>query len=331
MQQQSNQARIILLVTMVVAIIFISIVVLNVIELLFHSQKINMQTDKTYVAIMTSDKVTDQSWGSLAYKGQLKIEEQFPVHVLLFSEIDTAELMEETIINTIEEGAKVIIGHGREFSAVFTELAPKYSTVHFVTIHGTSEHTNQSVYTFDQGDIEYFVALTAALKTESSKVGLIDAFEAERNPQFEIGLQFYKPDSEFYYKVVDSRNDGVKAIKIMEQLIHEGVDVIYSKGNEFNRDVIEFAKKHNVYIIGYLDDQSYIAENLVLTSVINDIPQAYVSIMRDFFSESGLTPGTNILTEHDGVYKLAPLGPMFTEKEKKYIQFEKDKFYRNEL
>ncbi|MFC0472394.1 BMP family ABC transporter substrate-binding protein [Halalkalibacter kiskunsagensis] len=330
--QQSNQSRIMLLVTMVVAIVFISIVVWNVIDSLFHSSIEMKQQETTNIVIMTSDKVIDQSWGSLAYKGQIEIKEHFPVHVSLFSEINTDALIKKTIIQTVEEGAEVIIGHGREFSDVFTELAPNYSSVHFVTIHGTSKYPNQSVYTFypgGHGQIEYFAALPASLKTETNKVGLLDVLEdSEKNPHFKRGLSYFNPGIKFYYQVAESRNDGDEAVKLMKKLIKEGVDVVYSKGNEFNREVIELAKKHNIYVIGYLDDQSYLAEDLVLTSVINDVPQAYVAIMKDYFSEPGITPGTNFLTKDDGVYRLAPLGPMFTEKEKKYIEYEIDKINR---
>ena len=57
----------------------------------------------------------------------------------------------------------------------------------------------------------------------------------------------------------------------------------------------------------------------MLTSVINDVSQMYVEIMKDYFSEEGIQPGLKLLTEEDGVYQLAPFGPMFTEDDLQYI------------
>ncbi|KHF39981.1 basic membrane lipoprotein [Halalkalibacter okhensis] len=329
--QQSKQSRILLLITLVVAILFICLLLLRISSLLFGFETVSSTDDENVkVAIITSDQVIDQSWGSLAYKGQLEIEEKFPVTASLYSEIDSEELIERTIEEAIEENSNVIIGHGREFSTVFTKLAPLYNDTHFVTIHGTSEHENQTVYTFNQGKVEFIAALAASLKTENNKVGVIDPIDTrEQKKHFEKGLKYYNPDSIFYYSVVGSRDDGKRAVEILEDLIEEGVDVVYSKGNAYNRDVIEQAKKHGINIIGYLDDQSYIAEDLVLTSVLNDVSQAYVAIMNDYFSVEGIPAGTVILTDHDGVYKLAPLGSMFSEEEKQYIHSELEKLHQN--
>ncbi|MDT8861573.1 BMP family ABC transporter substrate-binding protein [Alkalihalobacillus sp. MEB130] len=330
--QQTKQPTMLFIITMVVAILFILLFIFRISGLLFQSEQATANDDTVKVTILTSDQVIDQSWGSLAYKGQLKIEELFPVEVTLYSELETDDSITQSVIESIENEAKVIIGHGREFSDIFTAFAPRYADIQFVTLHGTTEHNNQTVYTFNQGEIEYIAGIAAALKTTSNKVGLIDAFEArDRKPQFENALKEYLPDSSFYYKVVNSREDGKRAVQLVKELIEEGVDVIYSRGNAYNRDVIEYAKNHDIYVIGYLDDQSYIAEDLILTSVMNDVSQAYVSMMKDYFSSDGMPSGTVMLTEKDKVYKLAPFGPMFTEKEKQYIQTEKEKILQNQF
>ncbi|MDQ0256621.1 transcriptional activator of comK gene [Evansella vedderi] len=328
--QQSRQLRGIIIISTIVAIIFILVMMFKMRDILHSTNE--AEDNRTMVAIITSDEVVDQSWGSLAYLGQLKIEEQFPVIVSFSSEKNTEERMEMATMEAIDAGAEVIIGHGREFSGVFTEVAPSYPDIHFVTIHGNSEHPNQSVYTYWQNEMEYFLGLAAALKTETNKVGVLDPIHPrEQDPQFEIGLQFYNPDASLYYSTVGSREDGEKAVELFQEMIDNGVDVIYTKGNAYNRDVIEHAKKHGIYVIGYLDDQSYMAENLVLTSMLNDVSQAYVEIMNDFFSEAGIPSGKNILDETHGVYSLAPFGPMFTEEEKEFIQGEMQKFSQGKL
>ncbi|GAE37433.1 BMP family ABC transporter substrate-binding protein [Halalkalibacter akibai] len=318
--QQSIHPRWILLLTVVVASGFIILMIIKVSNVLSESSFTPKLEDKTRVTILTTDEIIDQSWGSLAYVGQLKIEEQFPVEVTLYSEINTEPLQEETLEKVLETGVEVVIGHGREFSEIFTRYAPLYSNVHFVTIHGDAVHENQSVYSFNQGEIERKAGIAAALISETSKIGLIDAVDArEEQPQFEEALYQVNPDISLFYKVVNSWDDNSKAVEYMEELVNEGVDVVYSRGNGFNRAVIEYGRKHQIYMIGYLEDQSYMASEWMLTSVMNDVSQMYVAIMKDYFSEEGILPGVKLLTEEDGVYQLAPFGPMFTEEDLRFI------------
>ncbi|MFZ3589664.1 BMP family ABC transporter substrate-binding protein [Bacillus sp. DJP31] len=329
--RQTKQLRIILLVTMIVVLAILLTILIKTKGILNDTDSV-APSEKKQITVITSDVIVDQSWGSLAFKGKVKMEEKYPVTVDLHSEINTKPLMEETITDAIDKGSMVIIGHGREFSDVFTELAPTFPEVKFVTVHGTAEHPNQAVYTFDQGNIEYFAAYAATLKTKSNTIAILDAIDnRENNIEFETGLNYYLPESTYYYSVVGSRDDGKMAVEVMDDLLKKGVDVIYSKGNAYNQNVIDHAKKNGIYVIGYIDDQSYMGKNVVLTSVLNEVPEVYVAIMKDFFSVEGIPTGKVMLTEEDKVYRLARFGSMFTEKEKNLIQTEMDKFTKGEL
>lgn len=315
-----TQLRVILFTAIVITLIFFVILVLKSEDILNQPED-NQQEKKTNVSIITTDVVEDQSWGSLAYKGQLKIEEEFPVTAELFSGIKKAEEIDQIVRKEAEQGSDLIIGHGQEFSNLFTKLAPSYPKVRFVTIHGTAKHSNQTVYTYRQSRVERVAAFAALLKTKTNKIGLIDPFpERTKIAGFEQGIQEFRPEATFYYSVVGSRENGKKAVELMDEMIKNGVDVIYSRGNGYNRDVIDYAKEKNIFVIGYLDDQSYLAENHVLTSVLTDVPQAYIAILKDYFSTEGMPFGKVILTEKDGVYKLAPPGPMYTDEEKREIR-----------
>ncbi len=327
---KQNQSRTIIFITILIAFVIIC-------TLLFKSNGILQQnevlgdTKEVKVAILTSDVITDQSWGSLAYKGKLKILEKFPANVELLSEINTEELMEDSVLSQIEQGASIIIGHGREFSDVFTKVSPNYPEVKFVTVHGEATYSNQAVYTFHQGDIEYFAALAASLKTKTKKIGILEPTDtSKKNPEFGLALSFYLPEATLFYEVVGSRDDGTKALKQLDNLLAKGVDVVYTKGNSYNQDVIHYAKEKGVMVIGYLDNQSYMAKNVVLTSVVNDVSEVYVSIMEDFFSDDGIPSGKVMLNRSDGVYELSPFGPMFTNEEIRYIKSEMKKFDKGE-
>ncbi|MCD7036360.1 BMP family ABC transporter substrate-binding protein [Metabacillus sp. GX 13764] len=328
--RQARQLRIVIFVAGLALAALVSAILFFANNVLKDMQK--KPAVQTKVAILTSDVIEDQSWGSLAYKGKLKIERQFPADAKVDSQLGTEEQQVSAAKKDIDQGYQILIGHGREFSGVFAKLAPDYPKIKFITIHGEAKYPNQTVYTYDQGDVEYFAALAAVMKTKTGKIGLIDASESRaKNPEFEAAIKHYRPGTRFYYRVVNSRDDGKRAVELLEELKAKGVDVVYSKGNGYNRDVIEYAKHHSMYVIGYLDDQAYMGKEAILTSVTNDVPQIYTAIMKDYYGEKGISSGRVMLKEEDGVYGLSPFGPMFTEKEKRYIEKEMARYKKGEL
>ncbi|WP_309086886.1 BMP family ABC transporter substrate-binding protein [Domibacillus sp.] len=322
-----KRGRLILAAALTAAVAILVMVSLKAEEIV--QKETAVQTEKKVkVYILTADAIEDQSWSSLAYKGMLQIEDEFPVEAKLVSEIRSEVEMRKIIDQAVRSGAKVIIGHGREYSLPFDKAAADYPDVQFANLNGESKEKNHTAYMYKQNsvDIERIAALAAAMKTKTNKIGLIDPIEDRLfHPGFEKGLKKAAPQAEFYYKVVGDWEDGTKAVQIAKEMIDDGVDVLYSRGNEFNRAVIDYALKRGVYVIGYMDDQSYMGREVVLTSVVNDIPQVYKAIMDDYFSREGMPGGIAMLTNEDGVYSLAPLGPMYTEKEKQQIQEETDK------
>lgn len=330
---QAKQIRYILGVTIGLAAILLLVLLFRVYGVLQDTEA-SANIERKKIAILTSDYLGDQSWGSLAYKGKLKIEEQFPVSVMLFDSVDdqNERMITETVVEAAEWGADVVIGHGREFSAPFSNVALWYEDIHFVTVHGEAKVANQTAYTFHQGETDYFAALAAALKTETNQIAILDPFyKEERNYEFKQALDYYLPEANVYYESVNSRDDGDKAIEIMNKLLEKGVDVVYTRGNAYNSDIIHMAKNKGFYVIGYLEDQSYLAPNHVLTNVLNDIPQVYVSIMKDYFSEEGLPTGNVMLSNEDFVTKLSPFGTMFTEEEIDFINHEITRYQKGEL
>ncbi|WP_208588240.1 BMP family ABC transporter substrate-binding protein [Gracilibacillus suaedae] len=317
--EAKKQVKYILAITLIVVSIF-------VIFLVFKSNQImnNMnasETAPTKVLILTTDRLNDQSWGSLAYKGKILIEEEYNVTAEVLGEVnaerDTSSLVEQYV----KEGYELIIGHGREFSEPFYRIINQYKNVQFVTLHGDNIAKNLAVYTFNQNEIEVIAGMAAGLKTKSNKIGLIDAVDnSHKDWGFPKGIGLIDDSVELFYKVVPERTSKSAAKLVAAELIDQGVDVIYTKGNSYNQEVINYAKEQGVYTIGYLEDQSYMAENKVLTSVLNNVPMAYNAILEDFLSEEGIKFEKKYLDDSDGVYGIAPFGPMFSEDEIELIE-----------
>ncbi|SER15321.1 transcriptional activator of comK gene [Gracilibacillus ureilyticus] len=312
--EPKKQLTYILLITLLVTSVFFIFLLLRSNQIMSDMNASAQEPEK--ILIVTTDKVTDQSWGSQAYKGKMKIDNLFNAEVTLESEVNLDVELENIIQQAIQEGTGLIIGHGREFSEIFYKLTNLYKDTQFVTIHGDYTNSNLAVYTFDHQEIEYVAGVAAALKTSSNKIGVIDAVNNEHKDWgFSEGINSIKPEIELMYSVVYSRDDHEKALEIARKMINDGVDIIYTKGNSYNQSVINLAKTEGIYVIGYLEDQAYMAEDYMLTSVLNDVSQVYKAIVNDYFSEEGIPSQKNILNTTDGVYGLAPLGNMFSKEE----------------
>jgi transcriptional activator of comK gene len=330
---QSNQLKTILLTAGTLSFIIIFLLAYQMHTTLNQrSSNINMN-DPLSVGILTSDSIHDQSWGSLAYEGHLRIIEQFPVQVDIMSEVNTETKMQEVTLQMIRNGVRLIIGHGREFAPVFTQMAPKHPDVHFVTINGTAQYSNQSSFTSHPESYGYFAGMIAGLMTKTNKVGVIDSYfsNAEGIAGFKLALEEFNPEATFYLRSVGSRDDEVKGAQMAQELIELGVDVIFPQGNAFNRAVIYEAEKANIQVIGYITDQAYMAEQNVLTSVLIDLSEAYVLIIEQYFSSEGIQSGNIILDFNDGVYDLAPCGQMVPEKVRKRVITQLEKYNQREF
>ncbi|WP_444684943.1 BMP family ABC transporter substrate-binding protein [Alkalicoccus luteus] len=266
------------------------------------------------VSILASDAVRDQSWGSFAFTSQVLIRDEFGIRAELYPDLTTETLREYRTAKEAEDGADLIIGHGREFASTFQTYAEQYPDVEFVSLHGESKHDNHTVYTFDVAPTEVLAMTAAALKSESGSVGVLSKSGDWRSrKQVEERLQ--ELGTELHYEVVQDRNNTEQALEALERLREAGADVIYSRGNTFNRYVIQQAAEDDFYVIGFIDDQSYLGREHVLTSIVNNVPLVYEKIMTDYLSEAGLPGGIVELSAEDHVFYLAPFGPMFTEED----------------
>ncbi|QKS72431.1 BMP family ABC transporter substrate-binding protein [Paenalkalicoccus suaedae] len=319
----SRQSNYILLGGTILAILTISSLLLLSNQLFTGSNSSNEEL--VNVHILTTDSIADSSWGSEAYRSQLLIEEKFDVATELHSHLTTPGQIEMQIRRAGNAEVNVVIGHGREFSDIFAAHALDYPKTTFVTIHGEPTHPNQASYTFDVTNLEKYIGLAGLQKSESNIIGVLSMVgDWEGEDTMTNFVRQYDSRAEIIHETVPSRDDSQAALRQFNKLVQDGADVIYTRGNLFNRFVIEEAAEQGIYIVGFIEDQSFLQEETVLTSLLIHIPEVYEKIMQDYMT-GGMESKQHLLTEEDLVYSLAPLGPMFTEEEVLFITEEMEK------
>ncbi|SDO38588.1 BMP family ABC transporter substrate-binding protein [Alkalicoccus daliensis] len=272
------------------------------------------------VSILTSDALRDQSWGSLAFQSKVLLEENHEADIEIFPNLTTENLVDFRIENEIGNGTDLLIGHGREFAESFSTYAQQYPDVEFVTLQGETTAENHTVYTFDITDAEVMAVAAAEKKSSTKRVGVLSkAGDWHGREHLEEALAVRELDITICHEEVESRNDEEEALQALDLLLEQEIDVIYTRGNKFNSVIIDQAEEHDLYVIGFIDDQWYMAKDRVITSVVINVPYIYDRVMRNYLSEEGLPGGKQMLKMEEETYGITPLGPMFSLDEKKEL------------
>jgi basic membrane protein A len=125
------------------------------------------------------------------------------------------------------------------------------------------------------------------------------------NTGFKIGAQYIKPNIKVIATCIGSFEDAAKAKETADALIKHGVDVITHDADQAGLGVIEAAQEANILAIGSVGDQSDIAPDTVVSSVINDMSNSLLFIAQKV-QDKTLKPQAYKLGAGDGVLYLAP-------------------------
>jgi transcriptional activator of comK gene len=235
------------------------------------------------VGLLIPQTINDQVWGTKGYKGMLRIQSELNVDVFYKEGMDNEKVVLDAIQEMSQKGVNLIFGHGSEYTEWFNEIAPDYPDIHFVCFNGDVRGENVTSLNFESDAMGFFGGMVAGDMTKTNKVGVIAAFEwqPEVNGFFE-GALFQNPNVEVEINYTENWDNVDIAITQLEEMLSEGVDVIYPAGDGFNVPVIERLKEEGLYAIGFISDQSDLGEATVLTSTVQHVDLLYELVAKEF-------------------------------------------------
>lgn len=265
------------------------------------------------VGLLVPDTIDDQVWGTEGYKGLLQIKSKFQVDVFYKEGIISEAATRASVNEFVDKGVNLIFGHGSEYADIFNEIADEYPDVHFIFFNGNTKKDNVTSLNFDGHAMGFFGGMVAGKMTEANKVGIIAAFEwqPEINGFYE-GVLFQNDDVDVDIGYVQNWDDHEKAISIAENMIADGVDIIYPAGDGFNVPVIERLKEEGLYAIGYVSDQSDLGKETVYTSTVQHVDQLYL-LVTSKFDKGDLASGTLYFDFKDDVISMGTFSPKVDE------------------
>ncbi|TCI48762.1 BMP family ABC transporter substrate-binding protein [Exiguobacterium sp. SH3S2] len=231
----------------------------------------------------------DQSFSDAAMRGMGQLREAGDWFVD-YRELDETETYKAGFEQLVEDGHDVIVGLGFASQTDLETVASKHPDQQFALVDAVSTLPNVISVTFEETEGSALAGAVAGLETESDKIGFIGGVDNELIQKFETGFELgAKSVNEDVEMIVDYANDFASpeiGRKLAEKQIAAGADVLYAAAGLTGVGVLETAERNGIKAIGVDSDQSMIAPDAVITSMLKQVDLAIVKIADSLETEA---------------------------------------------
>lgn len=261
------------------------------------------------VALLTPGPINDNGWNATAYAGLMLIKEELGAETVYSEKVGNSDAA-EFIRGYAEDGYDVIIGHGFEYGEFMKEIAPDFEDTWFLVNSSTlSQEPNLTSLSLNNKEQGYLMGSIAALMSKTGTVAAIGGSEippiTNSVAGFEMGAKEAVPSIHVLTTMLGGDNDIAKAKETAISFIEEGADVIMTNANQAGLGGIEAAKQKGVLAVGSNQDQNPNGPDTVVTSVIQDYPQAMKVVVERMMKDE-MKAESQLLGVKDGAIYLAP-------------------------
>ena len=248
------------------------------------------QAGKLRVAVILPGSDTDKGWNQMAAESAQKIKSELDADVRLVTNVKSDDFYTR-LSDFAEDGYDVVICHGGEFEKPAAKAAAAYPQTRFIVGGCPNE-------------IPGAISVEFLTREASQLVGFVAGQVSQTNAVAFVGADPVAPLQACY----DGMSDGIKAsgrgVKLLpplwtnswdsptfarektEAAIASGADVIYQNVDAAAVGVfqaVQDADKNGKHIaaFGCNSNQNAVAPDVILGSVVIDVPRAYLELARD--------------------------------------------------
>lgn len=239
------------------------------------------QKDNTFegnqfrVAIILPGVINDGAWSQGGYEALKLIENRYRASVKYVENVTDKNAL-QVARNLARQDFDFIIWQGGEFIAAAEEIALEFPRTKFALNTGhPGNNRNLGAVTNRSIQSGYLSGLVAGLKTKTNQILYITGFPYPINKEesnfIEVGARDVNPNAKVTVEFINSWTDTDKASQIAMKYIANGVDLVMVNLDHNEEVIKKVVNQPNVYAIGWTKDQSYVAPDRVITSVIFDM------------------------------------------------------------
>ncbi|KPU45266.1 membrane lipoprotein TmpC precursor [Oxobacter pfennigii] len=265
--------------------------------------------EKKMIVAMVTDTggLGDKSFNDLAWKGITKfVEENGDEAESKVAQSKQPEDYQPNLTSMAEAGVDITFAVGYLFEKALGEVADANKDSKFAIIDTVVQKPNVASVTFKEHEGSFLVGVIAAKTTKTNKVGFVGGMTGDLIKKFETGfragVKAVNPEIQVLVNYTESFSDAAKGKEAALSQFNSGADVIYHASGGCGLGVIQAAQDKNLWAIGVDQDQSDLAPENVLCSMIKRVDTATYSIAKATLE--GKFPGNSVTVlglKEDGV------------------------------
>lgn len=250
--------------------------------------------------------LNDQSFNAAANRGLQKAKDELKIVPSVIESAKPDDYV-PNLSGMADGGNQLIWGIGFMMQDAVASVAKSHPDTKFAIIDAVvTDAPNVASVTFKEEEGSFLVGVIAAKATQSKKIGFVGGVQAPIIEKFEYGfragVKSVDPTIEVQTAYAGSFTDAARGKSIAEQMIGNGVDVIYHASGGTGMGVIEAVKAAGKFAVGVDSDQNHLAPENVITSMMKRVDVAVYDITRQ--AVEGKFTGGQVVTlgvKEDGV------------------------------
>ena len=263
------------------------------------------QNTQFRVALLTPGPISDKAWNASAYAGLERIRDSLGA-VISHIQVRTPSDFEENFRQYGAAGYSLVIGHGFEFQDAAARVAPSYPSTVFATTGGETVRTNLAALSFAFDEPSFLSGMAAA---GLSKSGVIAAIGGTELPPVKSSFSAYaagarevNPQIRVITTYLGNWDDMSAGKEQAIALVARGADVIFQNADAAGLGVFQAAREgRGILIIGANANQTALAPDAVIGSVVIDVAHAFLLLAREVKSGNFTARVVRLGTSDDAV------------------------------
>jgi basic membrane protein A and related proteins len=273
----------------------------------------NERREAVKIGMCTGEsRIDDSSFLFSAWNGLRKVRELLQVKTsIIESQKDEDGL--EHLLYLAQEGYGLILAVGFYMNEQLVDAACRYPGNIFCGIDTTVEYQPSNLVTvhFREQEGSFLAGYAAAKTSRTGKIGFLGGQNVPLIRKFldgyTAGADYSDPGVVVETRYADSFLSYSTGQMVGKEMYDAGCDVIYHAAGTVGKGLIRTAKEVGQLVIGVDIDQSFLAPENVLTSMIKNVQEAVVRIAKDFLDGTIEHTKTIEYGLKDGLIDLAPI------------------------
>ena len=239
------------------------------------------------MALLTPGPISDQSWNGGAYEGLKAVRDSLGAEISHIQTKTPAEF-EENFRQYGAQGYNIVVGHGFEFQDAAVRVAPSFPKTIYIVTSGRVTAPNLAGVSFAFEEASYQAGMLAGAMTKTNTLGLIAGTELPpvktSFAAFEAGAKSLNPRVKVLVSYIGNWDDVSAGKEQALAQIARGADILFQNADAAGLGVFQAAREKKVLAFGTNSNQNGVAPDVIVGSVVIDLPKAFLLIAREVTS-----------------------------------------------